>query len=238
MQDNPIPNDVNHFDSLSDEWWDKLGPMRTLHEINPCRLAYVEELAGDLKEKHCLDIGSGAGIFSEALAKKGALVTALDLAPTLIKVAREHAISQDLEIHYAHTSAESWSKSHSNRYDIVCCMELLEHVSDPLSLVQAAASLCKPNGIIFFSTINRTPKAYAFLILAAEYLLNLIPLDTHHYQSFIKPSELTKHCEAANLSPVDIRGLHYNPITHHPSLTSNTSCNYLFTAKPNQQEIK
>lgn len=236
LNHNVSAKEITHFDALAEQWWDLNGPMRTLHHINPCRLNYLTTIAGDLNDSLCLDIGCGGGIFSEGLAGLGAQVTAIDLAPSAIEAARTHAKQQKLAIDYHITSAEQWAQQHSEQYDIVSCLELLEHVPNIQSLIKAAAQLTKPNGLVIFSTINRTIPAYTQLILGAEYIFKLIPRDTHQYRQFIKPSELTKTCSQSGLTPLDIQGMRYNPITRNAKLSTNNSCNYFLAAKKSIKE--
>ena len=225
------PDDIAHFDSLASQWWDKQGPMRTLHDINPLRLQYIRGQAGQLTDKLCLDIGCGGGILSEALGKSGGIVTGIDMATQAIQAAKGHTGEQEINIDYQCTNAEQWAKKHPHAYDVITCCELLEHVPHPESLIKAAKALCKPGGMIVFSTINRSLWSYASMIALGEYVLEQIPRNTHQYGQFITPSELAKACRETKLEVIDIQGMSYNPLTHKAWLGSSTLGNYFLTAK-------
>lgn len=233
--DNLDPAEAKKFEAMASEWWDKQGKCRPLHDLNPTRLQFMVDRVS-LEGKRILDIGCGAGILSESLAKRGGCVTGIDAVPELINVARqhmqEHLISPQSSpsLQYESATAESYANLHPHAFDIVACMELLEHVPDPLSLIQATAELLVPGGHAFFSTLNRTPKSFFLAILGAEYLLKLLPQNTHQYSKFIKPSELEKGLKQANLKLLDIKGLHYNPLTHQAKLTNDVSVNYIVHA--------
>lgn len=232
------PDELEHFEQLATEWWDLDGPMSTLHHINPIRLDYIQKQV-PLKNQKVLDIGCGAGILSEAMALHHAQVTGIDLSPQAIEVANNHQqshLGSDNVIDYQVCSAQSLAAEQSNTFDLVTCLELLEHVPYPDQIVASAAQLCKPGGTIIFSTINRSLPAYLKTILAAEYWLKIIPKNTHHYQKFIKPSELAQWCRQSHLRMTDIAGLEYNPFTHKAWLTPKPHCNYLLTAKKLEAE--
>jgi len=222
--------ETTHFERHSEHWWDPKGPCRTLHDLNPTRLQFIHDRC-ILKAQNVLDIGCGGGILTEALAKRGAHMTGIDAAPHLIEVARQHAAQSHLaQIRYFDSTAEAFANTHPAQFDVITCLELLEHVPDPQSLIQACAKLIKPGGHLFFSTLNRTPKAYLLAILGAEYCLKLLPPNTHHYEKFIRPSELESALRTANLKLDAISGLRYNPFTHRASLTPIVSVNYIISA--------
>lgn len=222
------PNVMKHFSSLATAWWDAHGSMRTLHDINPTRLAYIQEIIGDFSQKRILDVGCGGGILSEGMAKAGAQVTGLDTNLELIQVAKEHANLSQLHVDYQHKSISDLQTQ--TPFDVITCLELLEHVQDPLDILIQCRRLIKPNGILILSTINRHPKAFLFAILGAEYILKLIPRGTHHYEKFIKPSELNEMISKAQFQGMDLRGLHYQPLTHQSKLTHDMSVNYFLSA--------
>jgi 2-polyprenyl-6-hydroxyphenyl methylase/3-demethylubiquinone-9 3-methyltransferase len=223
---NVDPAEIARFDAVASRWWDPQGEMRPLHDLNPVRLQYVER-AGPLAGRRILDVGCGGGLLAEAMARKGAQVTGIDLAGELLQVARLHALEAGIEMDYRQESAESHSQAHAGEYDIVTCMEMLEHVPDPAAVVAALGRLVRPGGQVFVSTLNRTLKAYALAIVGAEYVLRLLPTGTHTYEKFIKPSELRQWAQAAGLSLSDVAGLDYDPFTRKAQLTSDASVNYL-----------
>jgi 2-polyprenyl-6-hydroxyphenyl methylase/3-demethylubiquinone-9 3-methyltransferase len=223
---NVDPAEIARFEAAASRWWDPQGEMRPLHDLNPVRLHYVER-AGPLSGRRVLDVGCGGGLLAEAMARKGALVTALDLAEDLLQVARLHAMDSRIEVNYLLESAEAHATSNRAVYDLVTCMEMLEHVPDPTAVVGALGALVRPGGDVFVSTLNRTPKAYALAVLGAEYLLRLLPAGTHTYEKFIKPSELARWARAADLTVVDIAGLEYDPFARTARLTSDAMVNYL-----------
>ena len=224
--ENVDPSEIARFEAAASRWWDPLGEMRPLHDLNPVRLQYVER-AGPLAGRSVLDVGCGGGLLAEAMARKGASVTGLDLADDLLQVARLHALEANVEVHYLLEAAEAHAARHEGKYEIVTCMEMLEHVPDPTSVVAALGRLVRPGGHVFISTLNRTPKAYAFAILGAEYLLRLLPPGTHTYEKFIKPSELRQWSRRAGLEAIDIAGLDYDPFSHQAALANDASVNYL-----------
>jgi 2-polyprenyl-6-hydroxyphenyl methylase/3-demethylubiquinone-9 3-methyltransferase len=223
---NVDPAEIARFDAAASRWWDPQGEMRPLHDLNPVRLQYVER-AGPLAGRRILDVGCGGGLLAEAMARKGAQVIGIDLAEELLQVARLHALDTGVEVDYRLEAAETHVAAHAGKYDIVTCMEMLEHVPDPAGVVAALGQLVRPGGHVFVSTLNRTPKAYALAILGAEYLLRLLPTGTHTYEKFIKPSELKQWSQAAGLSLQDIAGLDYDPFTRKARLTTDASVNYL-----------
>jgi len=223
---NVDPAEIARFAAAASRWWDPQGEMRPLHDLNPVRLAYVER-AGDLRARKVLDVGCGGGLLSEAMARKGASVTGLDLADDLLQVARLHALEAGIDVNYVLESAEAHAAAHAGRYDVVTCMEMLEHVPDPTAVVTALGQLVKPGGHVFVSTLNRTLKAYALAILGAEYVLRLLPTGTHTYDKFIRPSELKQWSRAAGLTLVDLAGLDYDPFTRRAGLGTDARVNYL-----------
>ncbi len=226
---NSDEQEINKFDQLGEKWWDKQGEFKTLHDINPTRLGFIEQ-QGSLLGKAVIDIGCGGGLLSESLAIKGAVMTGIDLSTNAIACATRHAKQHHLDINYQQISAEDMAAQHIEEFDIIVCMELLEHVPDPASLIKACSKLAKPGGKLFFSTLNRNPKAYLLSIVAAEYVMKLLPKGTHDYAKFIKPAELTDYCHAANLTPQALKGLHYNPLKRAAKLTDDISVNYLLYA--------
>ncbi len=217
------------FDRLASRWWDPNGESRPLHDLNPVRLAYVAGRVS-LRGARVLDVGCGGGLLSEALADAGAEVTAIDLAPGVLDVARLHLYESNLSVDYREISAEALAAQQPGSFDAITCMEMLEHVPDPGSVIEACARLLKPGGRWFASTLNRTPQAFALGIVGAEYLLRLLPRGTHHYRQFIKPSEMAAALRAADLTLEDLRGLEYNPLTRRARLVSSVAINYLVCA--------
>ena len=219
--------EIGHFDGLAASWWDPKGEMGPLHALNPPRVRFIEQACGGLKNKRALDVGCGGGILTEALAAKGAQATGIDMAQAALDVARQHAQKSGLSIEYRVSAAEALAGEHAGMFDLVCCLEMLEHVPDPASVVQACAQLVKPGGDVVFSTINRNPKSFALAIVGAEYVMGLIPRGTHDYSKFIRPSELTQWCREAGLQAVQLRGLRYNPLLKSASLADDLDVNYL-----------
>jgi len=218
------------FDAWGQEWWETGGNFRPLHDLNPVRVAYINDRAG-LKGKTVVDVGCGGGILSEAMAAMSAGVTGIDISERSLACAKEHSMRAGLSIQYELSSPEEYASRCSHQSDIVTCMELLEHVPNPLSVVSACAQLSKPGGHIFFSTINRTLKAYALAILGAEHLLHLLPAGTHQYEKFIRPHELAGWCRQSGLEVLDISGILYIPFLHHAALSRDSSVNYLLHAR-------
>lgn len=223
--------EIDKFSALASRWWDPESEFKPLHAINPLRLEWIQECAGSLAGKKVLDVGCGGGILSEAMARGGAEVTGIDLADKSLKVARLHGLESGVKVEYRKVPVEELAAEQAGQYDVVTCMEMLEHVPDPASIVRACSALVKPGGWVFFSTLNRNAKAFLFAIVGAEYVLRLLPRGTHSYDQFIKPSELSAAARAASLEPVSMRGMEYNPITQIYSLTSDTSVNYLMATR-------
>ena len=225
--DNFDPAELAKFSDLAHRWWDKESEFRPLHEINPLRLNWINGLV-PLKGLQVLDVGCGGGILADSMAREGATVLGIDLAHKALKVAELHALeAQTQGVEYREISAELLAFEQPESFDVVTCMEMLEHVPDPQAVVSACAMLVKPVGYVFFSTINRNSKAFLFAIVGAEYLLNMLPRGTHEYQKLIKPSELSSYCREADLDFVQTKGMQYNPLTRHYWLSANTSVNYL-----------
>ena len=223
---NADPAELARFATSANRWWDRDGEMRPLHDLNPVRLRYVER-AGSLAELAILDVGCGGGLLAEAMARQGGRVVGLDLAAELVEVARLHALEAGVSVDYRVESAEQHARDAAGRYDVVTCMEMLEHVPDPQAVVAALAILVRPGGHVFVSTLNRTPGAYAMAILGAEYVLRLLPAGTHTYAKFIRPSELAGWARAAGLVVADVAGLEYDPFSRSARLTSDARVNYL-----------
>jgi 2-polyprenyl-6-hydroxyphenyl methylase/3-demethylubiquinone-9 3-methyltransferase len=223
---NADPAELARFATAASRWWDRDGEMRPLHDLNPVRLRYVER-TGSLAGLAVVDVGCGGGLLAEAMAREGARVVGLDLAAELIEVARLHALEAGIAIDYRVESAEQHAIARAGQYDVVTCMEMLEHVPDPDAIVAALATLVRPGGQVFVSTLNRTPRAYAMAILGAEYVLRLLPTGTHTYAKFIRPSELAGWARAAGLAVVDVAGLEYDPFSRSARITSDARVNYL-----------
>ena len=225
-------SEIDKFSALAHRWWDPTSEFKPLHAINPLRLGWIQSIT-NLHGKRILDVGCGGGILAESLSKAGATVTGIDLSSKALKVAELHQLESGTSVRYLTISAEDLAKEESQSYDVVTCMEMLEHVPDPSSVVQACAKLCKPGGHIFFSTLNRNPKSYLFAIIGAEYILQLLPKGTHQYEKFIKPSELAQFTRVAGLEVIELKGMTYNPITQIYRLGSDTDVNYMMaTRKP------
>ena len=214
MSLNVDQDEINKFADLATRWWDKNSEFKPLHDINPLRVEYIKQkCGGSLQGKKVLDIGCGGGILSEALALEGAQVTAIDKAGPGLEVAKLHLLESGLDINYHNSTAEEFSEQSKSKFDVICCLEMLEHVPSPSSVINACSDLVKKNGDVFFSTINRNIKSYLFAIIGAEYILNLLPKGTHDWNKFIEPAELNDWAESANLAIKDITGMTYNPIT-------------------------
>ena len=229
---NADPRELAKFGDLAHRWWDPDSEFRPLHQINPLRLEWIVRMAGSLYGRRALDVGCGGGILADAMARQGADVLGIDLASKALKVAQLHALEASTpSIEYREIAVEALAAQQPESFDVVTCMEMLEHVPDPASIVRACAVLSKPGGSVFFSTLNRNPKSFMFAIVGAEYLLRLLPRGTHEYARFIRPSELARACREAGLDVQATRGLEYNPITGRYSMSDNTSVNYLFACR-------
>jgi 2-polyprenyl-6-hydroxyphenyl methylase/3-demethylubiquinone-9 3-methyltransferase len=231
LQRNVDHGEVAKFERMASRWWDKNGEFKPLHDINPLRANYIDSRA-PVAETKVLDVGCGGGILTEALAQRGAIATGIDMGAAPLEVARLHALETSTEVDYRQITAEALAAETPGEYDTVTCLEMLEHVPDPQSIVSACARLVKPGGDLFFSTINRTPKAYAFAVLGAEYVLKMLPKGTHDYDRFIRPSELAQWLRNAGLTVEDVCGITYNPLTRRYRLNeSDVSVNYLVHAR-------
>jgi 2-polyprenyl-6-hydroxyphenyl methylase/3-demethylubiquinone-9 3-methyltransferase len=218
--------EIGKFDELAHRWWDPDGEFKPLHDINPLRLEWIERHAG-LAGKQVLDVGCGGGILAESMARRGARVTGIDLSEKALRVAQLHLQKEALPVRYEKAAVEEFAALHAGEFDVVTCMELLEHVPEPPAMVAACARLVRPGGHVFFSTINRNPKAYLFAVIGAEYVLGLLPRGTHDYQRFIRPSELSRWAREAGLRSEEIIGMTYNPLTRRYSLGRDCDVNYL-----------
>ena len=226
---NADPLELEKFSELAHRWWDPKSEFKPLHDINPLRLEYIDRIV-KLQQKQILDVGCGGGILTEGMAARGAIVTGIDLAEKPLKVAELHLIETGQKVEYRKISAEDLARERPASFDAVTCMEMLEHVPDPAATVAACATLVKPGGHVFFSTINRNPKSYLFAVIGAEYLLRLLPRGTHEYARFIKPSELAAMCRRAQLNIGGLTGMTYNPFTQRYALEADASVNYILHA--------
>lgn len=231
MPGNVSPNEIEHFAALAARWWDPQGPLRTLHEINPARVAYVQRF-GVLASARVLDVGCGGGLLSEALAARGADVVGIDVAAEALEVARLHQLETGVPVSYRCLTPEQMAAEHPREFDLVVCMEMIEHVPDPSAVVAATAELIKPEGTVIFSTLNRNPKSYALAVVAAEYLLEIVPRGTHDYRRFVRPAELARWCRQAGLATVDLTGLRYDPIARAGRLSDDVDVNYFLACRP------
>lgn len=231
---NATPSEIEKFSSMASHWWDPEGDLKTLHQINPLRLSLIDKTVS-LNGKEILDVGCGGGILSESMAVKGATVTGIDLGKDLLDVADLHRLDSGVSVNYQLTSVEDFAEQKANSFDCVTCMELLEHVPDPGSIIKACAALVKRDGYVFLSTLNRNPKSYLLSIIGAEYVLGMLPKGTHDYASFIKPSELALWARQAGLELIDSRGIEYNPIKRSFSMTHDISVNYICVFKKPSQ---
>jgi 2-polyprenyl-6-hydroxyphenyl methylase/3-demethylubiquinone-9 3-methyltransferase len=227
---NVSAEEIARFEKLAARWWDPDGESRPLHDLNPVRAAYVSGQA-NLRGAKVADIGCGGGLLSEALARAGAHVTAIDLGEKLIQIAKLHLFESDLQVDYRVQSSTELADAEPASFDVVCCMEMIEHVPDPLLVIRDMAAMLKPGGQLVLSTLNRTPLAFGAAIVGAEYLMRLLPRGTHHYAQFLKPSEVSGMLRRFGLELEDIQGLAYNPITRNASLTGNTAVNYVLSAR-------
>ena len=223
-------SEIAKFSALAHRWWDPNSEFKPLHAINPLRLNWIQSFV-NLEGKKVVDVGCGGGILAESIAQVGADTTGIDLSEKALKVAELHALEVGANLTYRSISAEALADEQSEQYDVVTCMEMLEHVPDPASIVRACAKLCKPGGTLFFSTLNRNPKSYLFAIIGAEYLLKLLPKGTHEYAKFIKPSELVGFTRDAHLDMLGMKGMSYNPMTQVYSLTDDVDVNYMIAVR-------
>ncbi len=233
IEENVDKAEIAKFEALANRWWDRNSEFKPLHDINPLRANYIDQRS-PVAGKQVLDVGCGGGILSESMAQRGATVTAIDMGEAPLEVAKLHQLESGLSINYQQITAEQLAEQQPESFDVVTCLEMLEHVPDPASVITACARLCKPGGHVYFSTINRNPKSYLFAVLGAEYLLQLLPKGTHDYHKFIKPSELAEGIREAELSLQDVAGMTYNPLTKQYRLNpGDVDVNYLVhTCKP------
>lgn len=224
-------NEISKFNEIAARWWDPEGEFKPLHLLNPTRLGYISDQLGGLFGRNTLDVGCGGGILAESMARAGAKVTGIDMAPDGLNVARLHALEAGVDIDYQQSTAEDFAARHAGEFELVTCMEMLEHVPDPASVVRACAELAAPGATLVFSTINKTAKAYLFAIVGAEYLLKLVPLGTHQFDKFIRPSVLMRYIEDAGLELVDATGLHFNPLNNSFKLGAGLDVNYFVVAR-------
>lgn len=225
-------HEISKFEQMASRWWDKEGDFKPLHDINPLRLNFILEHSQGLDGKKVLDIGCGGGILSESMARKGAQVTGIDMGEMPLEVAKLHLLESKLEVNYQRITAEEFAEENAGAFDVVTCLEMLEHVPDPSSVIKACRKLVKPDGHVFFSTINRNPKSFLFAIVGAEYLLQMLPKGTHDFKKFIRPSELETWSRKANLPFKHMTGMHYNPLTKKYWLADNVDVNYLVHCLP------
>jgi len=229
-QSNVDPAEIAKFNDIAARWWDPEGEFKPLHLLNPTRLSYISDQLGGLFGRRIIDVGCGGGILAESMARAGAQVTGIDMATDGLNVARLHALESDLTLDYLQSTAEDFAKLHPSSFELVTCMEMLEHVPDPASVIQACADLAAPGATLIFSTINKTPKAYLFAILGAEHLLRLVPKGTHQFAKFIRPSVLMRYIESAGLELVDATGLHFNPLQNSFKMAPGLDVNYFVVA--------
>lgn len=229
-KNNIDPQELSKFDAVAARWWDPEGECKPLHQLNPLRLHFIEQQT-EIAGKRVLDIGCGGGLLSEAMASRGATVTAIDMAPAPLSVAKLHLLESGLKVDYQQISAEELAEQQPHEFEVITCMELLEHVPEPASLIQACANMLKPGGHLFLSTLNRNAKSFIEAIIGAEYLLKMLPKGTHRYDRFIRPSELARWCREAGIEIQDLKGMSYNPLSRQFSLSDNLNVNYLAHAK-------
>jgi 2-polyprenyl-6-hydroxyphenyl methylase/3-demethylubiquinone-9 3-methyltransferase len=220
------PAEIKKFEDLASRWWDKQGEFKPLHEMNPLRLNFINS-GSALEAKTVCDIGCGGGILTESIAKCGAITTGIDMGKAPLSVARLHALESELDIDYQQITAEEFAHHNPGKFDVITCMEMLEHVPDPASIINACATLLKPGGSVYFSTINRNPKSYALAIFGAEYVMKMLPRGTHDYAKFIKPSELDQWARSCGLELIDLKGVSYNPFTGLFSQSQDVDVNYM-----------
>ncbi len=235
-QANVDANEIKKFEDIAHRWWDRESEFKPLHEINPLRLNYIDKNTGGLKGKKIIDVGCGGGILSESMALRGADVLGIDMGETPLSVAELHALDNGVKnIKYQKVLVEEIAEEQARQYDVVTCMEMLEHVPDPSSIIKACTKLVKPNGTVFFSTINRNPKSFALAIVGAEYVLNMLPKGTHEYAKFIRPSELEAWARESGLHLENIKGITYNPLLQSYKIANNVDVNYLMTFTKNEE---
>ena len=230
MNENVHAHEIEKFGSMAERWWDLHGEFKTLHAVNPLRIGFIEQFTS-IENRQILDVGCGGGILTEALAQKGANALGIDLSGDLVDIAELHALETGTNVHYQKISVETLAAQQPESFDVVTCMEMLEHVPDAGSIISACAKLVKPEGLVFFSTLNRHPKAFLLAIVAAEYVMQMVPKGTHEYKTFIKPSELSQSARAAGLELQGMIGIEYNPITQRFSLGSDIDVNYIAAFK-------
>ena len=230
---NVDPEEISKFNALASRWWDLIGDFKALHDINPSRLNYIQERT-ELGDGPVIDVGCGGGILAESLAAAGAQTTGIDMATKALGVAKLHALDSEIQVNYVETTAEEYAALKPAHFRTVTCLEMLEHVTHYPDTIKACADLAQPGGDLFFSTINRNPKAYLLLVLGAEYLLNILPKGTHEYAKFIKPSELAQGLRDAGLELVEIRGMNYNPLSRNCRISNDTDANYIVHARKPQ----
>jgi 2-polyprenyl-6-hydroxyphenyl methylase/3-demethylubiquinone-9 3-methyltransferase len=228
---NVDPKEIAKFSAMAEQWWDPEGDFKPLHLLNPTRLAYIEEGVDGLFGKSVADVGCGGGILSESMAKQGAKVIGIDMASASLQIARLHALETQTEIDYRKTTAEAFAKQHAGQFDLVTCMEMLEHVPDPGSIIQACCDLVKPGGYVYFSTINKTFKAYLMMIIGAEQLLKWVPKGTHEYEKFLRPSQLLSAIDNTSLICEDLCGVEFNPLAGEFTITNNVNVNYMLRCR-------
>jgi len=224
---NVDPKEIEKFSAMAEQWWDLEGDFKPLHMLNPTRLAYIEQGVGGLFAKSIVDVGCGGGILTESMARQGARVVGIDMAHASLQVARLHALETEIDIDYQKITAEEFAEQHAGQFDLVTCMEMLEHVPDPASIIQACCAMVKPGGTVYFSTINKTFKAYLMMILGAEHLLRWVPKGTHEYEKFIRPSQLLSAIDKTTLDCIDLCGVEFSILAGEFILTRNVDVNYM-----------
>jgi len=227
LEENVDQQEIEKFSAMAEQWWDLEGDFKPLHLLNPTRLDYIEQGVEGLFGKKIVDVGCGGGILAESMANRGAEVTGIDMAHASLQIARLHALETNTTVTYEKTTAESFAQAHAGQFDVVTCMEMLEHVPDPASVIQACCDLVKPNGTVYFSTINKTWKAYLMMIVGAEHVLKWVPKGTHEYEKFIRPSQLLNAIDATQLKCDDLCGVEYSPFSNDFKITKNVDVNYM-----------